>query len=103
VSVENGTQYRIQKVTVQKKFIPNARFDHWRHKVLNCIDCHGAVETSIDAHDVAMPTISQCRQCHAGAKVESRVPSTCISCHDFHRHNLGPLRPRTAALEERKG
>jgi hypothetical protein len=103
VSVENGTQYRIQKVTVQKKFIPNARFDHWRHKVLNCIDCHGAVETSIDAHDVAMPTISQCRQCHAGAKAESRVPSTCISCHDFHRHNLGPLRPRTAALEERKG
>jgi len=44
------------------------------------------------AHDVLIPGIEVCRDCHGGARVpEPAVASDCVLCHPFHRRELGPF------------
>jgi predicted CXXCH cytochrome family protein len=91
--------YRIEPVMLQQHFLPKAEFNHAKHNAMQCADCHAAKQSS-SSGDVLIPTIDNCTTCHGGEKANAKVPSTCISCHDFHRHDLGPMRTeRTAELK----
>ena len=95
-TVENdGTAWRTQPVLLQASFMPKADFTHAKHTTTPCGDCHAA-ETSVSSSDLLLPKIESCQNCHGSENASAKVPSTCISCHDFHRHDLGPMRPRTA-------
>jgi Cytochrome c3 len=91
--------YRIQPVALQPHFLPKSNFNHGKHSAMQCTDCHAAKQSS-SSGDVLIPTIENCTTCHGGERADAKVPSTCISCHDFHRHDLGPMRAeRTAELK----
>jgi predicted CXXCH cytochrome family protein len=91
--VERGGEagYRIQPVLIQTHFMPKAQFNHAKHGTMACADCHAAIQSN-RASDLLMPKIETCQRCHGGEKAGNRIQSTCISCHDFHRHDLGPMR-----------
>ncbi|MSP44175.1 MAG: hypothetical protein EXR08_12605 [Alphaproteobacteria bacterium] len=69
---------------INKAWLPRGRFDHSAHSdMLECDSCHAA-ETSKKSSDVLLPKIAVCKNCHGGENVSNKVPSTCITCHDFH-------------------
>ncbi|MEQ1889458.1 MAG: cytochrome c3 family protein, partial [Alphaproteobacteria bacterium] len=75
---------------VNKNWLPRGRFDHSAHAdMLKCDSCHAA-KTSKKASDVLLPRIAVCKDCHGGENASNKVPSTCITCHDFHLPG-GPL------------
>jgi predicted CXXCH cytochrome family protein len=77
-------QWRIAAVIPQHPFMPQARFTHTAHDMLDCQSCHAAAQSKA-ASDVLMPGIAGCRDCHAGASPSaSKVTSDCGLCHGFH-------------------
>ena len=91
--------WTIAPVKIATRWMPQARFSHRTHAQSKCADCHD-VERSLDASDVAIPTIETCRECHAGAKpVEKKVTSSCMLCHGFHdpSHPWNPAKPGAVA------
>ena len=81
---------------VTKNWLPRGRFDHSAHQdLLKCGACHDA-EKSAKASDVLLPKIAVCKQCHGGEEASDKVPSTCITCHEFHL----PGRPGMTAKEK---
>lgn len=81
----------IAPVKLAQRWLPHASFPHDKHTQTPCGDCHKAAQ-STKAQDVLLPGIAVCRRCHGGEAATEKVPSTCIDCHDFHRHGLPPLR-----------
>ncbi len=78
-------QWDIGKVTPQHAWLKGAPFNHAKHALASCQDCHKA-NTSKKAEEVLMPSISVCRDCHTGQAHESnKVVSDCGLCHGFHR------------------
>ncbi len=76
--------WAVVPATVNKSWLPRGRFDHSAHTdILKCDSCHVAA-TSKKSSDVLLPKIAVCQSCHGGEKVSNKVPSTCITCHDFH-------------------
>jgi predicted CXXCH cytochrome family protein len=76
--------WKVAPVKISKAWMPKARFNHAKHATPRCESCHD-VSRSIDAADIAMPTIARCRECHVGARpVLEKVTSDCATCHGFH-------------------
>ena len=84
---EAAVPWDVTPVHLTQAWFPAASFDHSRHgtTLTACTTCHAA-QHSTDAHDVLMPGIESCRQCHAGAAstTTGKVASGCPSCHVFH-------------------
>ncbi len=99
----------IAPVILRSRFLPQAVFNHARHAALDCGDCHtkrrdetkAALRqlpiTPPDPMDV--PGIENCIGCHGAENASLRAESTCISCHDFHRNEFGPMRPDAATTQ----
>lgn len=87
----------VAKPRLADRWLPKGIFDHGKHDQMACVDCHDA-PMSKSATDVLLPGIDSCRRCHGGEAAAAKVPSTCIACHGFHRHDLPPMRdgPDTA-------
>lgn len=69
---------------VTKNWMPAGRFDHSAHSdMLKCESCHAARDSK-KAADVLLPKVAVCKDCHGGESASNKVPSTCITCHDFH-------------------
>ncbi len=85
----------VQPVVLADRWMPKGRFDHGRHVIMDCVECHRAPKSQM-ASDVLLPGIENCQQCHGGERAADRVPSTCITCHEFHQPFLGPMRPGLA-------
>lgn len=83
----------IGPVALSDSWLPNAKFSHPKHVQIQCVECHAAPQSK-SAQDVLLPGVAQCQRCHGGEAAMDKVPSTCISCHDFHRPGLPPLRGR---------
>ena len=62
-------------------------FNHGKHKDVSCAECHAA-DTSMKSSDVLLPKIEGCQTCHGGEQATDKIPSTCISCHGFHRDDV---------------
>ncbi len=62
------------------------RFSHRIHtELLECVDCHGGVRSSLRASDVNLPPMATCTDCHdleEGLTAEGGdPPSRCSTCH----------------------
>jgi predicted CXXCH cytochrome family protein len=77
-------------VRVAETWMPKSVFDHAAHTTSACTECHKA-EASATAADVLMPPIETCRKCHGGEEATAEVPSTCTTCHVYHRDDLKPM------------
>lgn len=86
----------IEPVHVTEHWFPKSIFNHDRHSDVSCATCHATL-TSDDSADVLLPTVETCQTCHGGEKATNRVPSTCITCHQFHHENQSPMRPQLDA------
>jgi len=75
--------WKIEPLGFNKRKLPNAKFDHDKHKTQKCTDCHDA-EKSEHSEDVLLKGIVSCRDCHGGADAKNKVASTCVDCHGFH-------------------
>ena len=72
------------------RWFEHASFDHDRHRVSACKDCHATATISTQASDVILPGIETCRHCHAplGGRtdpVPGGVAHDCTTCHTYHR------------------
>lgn len=81
----------VAAVSLRTRFLPQARFDHSRHRGLSCTDCHASPE-ALSSGEVLIPTIDTCVECHGTENARLRAQSTCISCHVFHRDEFGLMR-----------
>jgi predicted CXXCH cytochrome family protein len=88
----------VAPVQLLTRFLPNARFDHAQHRGMVCADCHASAQAQ-SAGDVLIPGKENCIKCHGGENATLRARSTCISCHVFHRNELGPMRMSTGATQ----
>ncbi|HYM72725.1 MAG TPA: FHA domain-containing protein [Stellaceae bacterium] len=78
----------IAAVEMRTRFLPNAVFDHSQHRGVKCEECHASRQSQASA-DVLIPGIETCKTCHGAEDVHLQVKSTCITCHVFHRSELG--------------
>ena len=87
----NNTElpWQVKPVRLTASFYPHANFSHAAHdtEVTGCDSCHGASESE-SAHDLLIPDIEVCRDCHGSGSERrnnaAQTPSTCIMCHSFH-------------------
>jgi predicted CXXCH cytochrome family protein len=79
----NPQNWNLIPALVQDRWLPRGRFDHSKHKDVDCVSCHAA-PTSTASSDVLLPKVEVCQGCHGGETAASKTPSTCVSCHDFH-------------------
>ncbi len=83
---------------VTKNWLPGGRFDHSAHSdMLKCESCHAAKDSK-KAADILLPGVAVCKDCHGGESASNKVPSTCITCHDFHvpgSPNMLPVKKTT--------
>ncbi len=64
-------------------YLEKGQFNHAPHKTSACVECHSA-DQSETADDLLLPSINTCKDCHGGEH-GSLVPTTCTSCHGFHK------------------
>ena len=83
--------FRTAPVLMRARFLPPARFNHAKHAAVGCAGCHDARQ-SASSGDVLIPGIQKCVACHGGENAAFRAQTTCVSCHVFHRRELGPMR-----------
>jgi len=91
-------QFRVAPVMLLTRFLAPARFDHAKHRPVDCGYCHGAVDSHTSS-DVLIPGIERCVACHGGETTSLNVQSTCITCHVFHREEFGPIRQVSAVAK----
>lgn len=90
-------QWQIASVTPAHHWLVKSQFSHAKHRVAACSDCHQAKKSKA-AEDVLMPSITVCRDCHAGQiPVSNKLTSDCGLCHGFHPK---PLDAETVKLEK---
>ena len=74
-----------QQPMIPHRWLQHGRFDHSRHRTVDCGRCHEAAGSKRTS-DILLPSISTCRDCH-GAVVTTMavgVGDSCVMCHDFH-------------------
>jgi hypothetical protein len=76
---------------MQARFLVPAHFNHAKHSSVGCSRCHDARHAT-SSGDVLVPGIDRCVACHGAEAAASQVQTTCLSCHRFHRRELGPMR-----------
>lgn len=71
----------VAKSNITPRWMPHANFNHVRHQMVQCSECHAAL-TSRETSDVLMPGIATCVKCHhSGADA---AESRCFECHTYH-------------------
>lgn len=90
--------FRTAPVSIRASFLAPARFNHAKHAAVGCDSCHDA-RHSWTSGDVLIPGIQKCVTCHGAENASFRAQTTCVSCHVFHRRELGPMR-QIAAMGE---
>jgi hypothetical protein len=71
----------IAKSNITPRWLPHANFNHDRHELVKCTECHAAL-TSHETSDILIPGIATCEKCHhAGA---DGAESRCFECHTYH-------------------
>jgi predicted CXXCH cytochrome family protein len=68
------------------QWFPHSRFNHERHRMLLCAECHNAAGSE-KTSDVLMPGIASCRNCHDNRPGAS-ARGDCVECHTFHHADL---------------
>ena len=95
---EEKQEYKIAPVLVTNRWLPKGIFDHSKHTVSECSSCH-LVENSSSSSDILLPKVETCQNCHGGENASQKVPSTCISCHEFHLPHKGKMNMASKGLD----
>jgi hypothetical protein len=66
---------------ITQAWLPHSRFNHERHRMLRCTECHREAPGSSDTKDVLLPDIETCRQCHNS---QTGARTDCAECHRYH-------------------
>ncbi|HYM30088.1 MAG TPA: cytochrome c3 family protein [Candidatus Cybelea sp.] len=91
----DGT-WAVAPVKLADRWLPAGAFVHNKHASVSCDTCHDARKSDA-ATDVLLPRVQTCQNCHGGEAAAGKVPSTCISCHSFHRPDMAPLATQKSA------
>ena len=75
--------WNVEPVALTASFLTGARFDHAAHRTEECSHCHEAARSK-ESGDVLVPTIANCRECHADPGTRGKLGTTCVDCHGFH-------------------
>ena len=94
----------IAKPRIPERWFAYARFNHDRHKMWACGQCHidsltgKSVDKSESTGDVLIPKIETCFKCHtaAGAQASTKeatphsqpASNHCVDCHTYHTDPL---------------
>jgi hypothetical protein len=62
--------------------MPLADFNHERHQILKCTECHAGALTSHETPDILLPGIAICAKCHHSGS--EGAESRCFECHTYH-------------------
>ena len=71
----------VVKSNITPRWMPHANFNHARHQLVACTECHAAL-TSRETSDILLPGIATCEKCHhSGA---DGAEARCFECHTYH-------------------
>src|SRR5581483_8163760 len=65
---------------VPARWFQNSMFNHEKHRVVSCAQCHPKAKDSTLTSDVLLPSIESCRNCHK----TGGASSNCTLCHLYH-------------------
>jgi len=68
------------KITL--RWLPHAKFSHEAHTGFSCTSCHAKALSSTESSDVLIPSIENCKTCHAPGP--EHAESRCFECHTYH-------------------
>jgi predicted CXXCH cytochrome family protein len=71
----------VAKSNITPRWMPHANFNHDRHQMVACTECHAAL-TSRETSDILMPGIAICEKCHHSGK--DAAEARCFECHTYH-------------------
>lgn len=71
----------VAKSNITPRWMPHANFNHDRHQMVACTECHAAL-TSRETSDILLPGIATCEKCHHSGS--DGVEARCFECHTYH-------------------
>ena len=101
-----GVEQRVARAQIPQLWFQHARFDHTAHRHVDCRECHVEAYSSTTRHDVMLPGIRTCLNCHGpprrdsdpgGGTVTGGARHDCALCHRYHAGDH-PLHGRGTAL-----
>jgi len=104
----NPPLWSIEPPKIPEKWLQHARFDHARHQLMDCTDCHytddindgriSAVDSTTSKH-ILLPSIKTCQECHKSKRHKKPAfRGRCVDCHNYH-HALPERKDDTRLLE----
>ncbi len=81
---------------IPARWLMHASFDHEKHRVLDCQQCHAQASDNTNQAEVMLPSIETCRKCHSQRLIEPGVGGVsygCVLCHTYHIPPDGPAMP----------
>lgn len=72
----------VAKSNITARWMPHADFNHDRHQMLKCTECHAGALTSHETADILVPGIATCEKCHHSGS--DGAESRCFECHTYH-------------------
>ncbi|MBT5497155.1 MAG: hypothetical protein HOK54_15540 [Alphaproteobacteria bacterium] len=87
LDAKSDLKWTVEPVNLSSHWFPKAKFDHGSHRTVDCGECHDA-KLSTKSSDILLPKLETCLKCHGPADELNRVPTTCVTCHDFHLEGL---------------
>jgi len=82
--IMNSSRYAVVAPQVPETWMPAAIFSHGAHEEVSCESCHSNTRNSKSTTDVLLPSIKECRLCHAEHSTLGKVTSDCVLCHSYH-------------------
>jgi Cytochrome c7 and related cytochrome c len=80
VSPRGGGVLTVTKPFLTDRWMTHAHFNHAKHAVVKCDDCHHATASGQTA-EVLMPAKASCVTCHSP---QGKAPAQCMTCHIYH-------------------
>jgi hypothetical protein len=77
----------VRRANIPPVWFVKARFDHSKHQLMECVDCHDRAPKSESHTDLLLPGKAVCTDCHNAAARPSQVVragSGCVECHRYH-------------------
>ena len=71
----------VAKSNITPRWMPHANFNHDRHQMVECTECHAAL-SSRETSDILLPGIATCEKCHHSGK--DGAEARCFECHTYH-------------------
>ena len=72
----------LAKTVIPDRWLVSGEFNHAKHGMQGCAECHQSIPKSRDTGDINIPTQQSCTDCHnSGPK---GVKNDCNSCHHYH-------------------